>query len=73
MKEQIKRLQEGRHHDPFELLGVHPVGKGFKVVRVFIPQAEQVELVGVLEDSQAKPGRIPMERVSGTDIFEVTL
>ncbi len=73
MKEQIKRLQEGRHHDPFEVLGVHPAGKGFKVVRVFIPQAEQAELVGVAEDPQAEPGRIPMERISGTDIFEVTL
>ncbi|MEW6120286.1 MAG: 1,4-alpha-glucan branching protein GlgB [Pseudomonadota bacterium] len=53
------RLQTGTHHDPFEVLGVHPQPDGTIVVRVFMPQAEAVELAG---------GR--MARVAGTDCFE---
>jgi 1,4-alpha-glucan branching enzyme len=56
------RVQTGTHHDPFEVLGVHPQPGGTTVVRVFMPQAEAVELAG---------GR--MIRVAGTDCFELTL
>jgi 1,4-alpha-glucan branching enzyme len=37
-------LAEGRHRDPFALLGVHRVGK-LRVVRTFQPQAKQVDLI----------------------------
>ena len=37
-------LAEGRHRDPFALLGVHSVGK-LRVVRAFQPQAKQVDLI----------------------------
>ncbi|HQS83047.1 MAG TPA: 1,4-alpha-glucan branching protein GlgB [Thiobacillus sp.] len=56
------RVQTGTHHDPFEVLGGHPQPDGTTVVRVFMPQAEAVELAGTR-----------MIRVAGTDCFELTL
>ena len=37
-------LAEGRHRDPFALLGLHSVGKS-RVVRTFQPQAKRVDLI----------------------------
>jgi 1,4-alpha-glucan branching enzyme len=37
-------LAEGRHRDPFALLGIHSVGK-LRVVRTFQPQAKRVDLI----------------------------
>ena len=34
----IARLLEGRHHDPFAVLGRHPLGDGRVLVRVFAPE-----------------------------------
>ena len=39
----IERLEQGRLHDPFDLLGAHPVGKGWQV-RVWMPTAQTVTL-----------------------------
>ncbi len=58
----IMRVQTGTHHDPFEVLGVHSQADGTTVVRVFMPQAEAVELAGER-----------MARVAGTDCFERVL
>lgn len=55
----IERLQAGTHHDPFEVLGIHPTPDGGRVVRVFLPAAEAVEVAGG-----------PMTRIDGTDCFE---
>ncbi len=55
----IVRLQSGTHHDPFEVLGLHPQPDGSTLVRVFMPQAEAVEVAGAR-----------MTRVAGTDCFE---
>jgi hypothetical protein len=38
-------LIDGRHHDPFSLLGVHRVGRD-RVVRALQPHASKVELIG---------------------------
>ncbi len=38
-----RRIQEARHHDPFEVLGKHIIGNN-EVVRVFIPGASQVRI-----------------------------
>ncbi|MCA1979620.1 MAG: 1,4-alpha-glucan branching protein GlgB [Thiobacillus sp.] len=54
------RVQTGTHHDPFEVLGIHRAADGAAVVRVFMPQAEAVELAGRR-----------MARVAGTDCFEL--
>ncbi|MEN8213123.1 MAG: 1,4-alpha-glucan branching protein GlgB [Pseudomonadota bacterium] len=62
MNEQIERLQNGTHHDPFEFLGRHPDTDG-EVFRAFMPMAEEIELVGY--------GK--MTRVEGSDLFEAHL
>ena len=54
----LERLQQGRHHDPFDYLGRHPWHDGW-IVRAFLPHAEQVELEGAG----------PMHRVEGSDLF----
>jgi 1,4-alpha-glucan branching enzyme len=38
------RLAQGRHHDPFELLGLHPDGKDW-LLRTWLPGAQTVTLV----------------------------
>jgi 1,4-alpha-glucan branching enzyme len=60
MTESLKRLQDGLHHDPFELLGRHPLPGGGFVIRALMPSAESVSVTGGGE----------MERIEGTDLFE---
>jgi 1,4-alpha-glucan branching enzyme len=62
MSEILTRVQQGTHHDPFEWLGVHPAGNSH-VVRAFMPSAESLELDGIG----------PMQRVAGTDTFELVI
>ena len=61
--EALQRIQEGTSHDPFEVLGLHPVADGGKEVTTFLPAAETVELEGVG----------PMQRVEGTDCFRLRI
>jgi 1,4-alpha-glucan branching enzyme len=58
----LERLQQGRHHDPFDYLGCHPSNNGW-ILRTFMPSAEQVELQGI--------GK--MNRVEGSDLFVIRL
>ena len=58
--EPLRRIQEARHHDPFEVLGRHITGET-AIVRAYLPQAEQASLV---EADQS------MRRVPGSDFFE---
>ncbi len=58
----LERLQQGRHHDPFDYLGRHPLNQGW-IIRAFMPSAEQVEVAGLG----------PMNRVEGSDLFVVRL
>src|SRR3569832_288389 len=60
----IMRVQAGTHHDPFEVLGLHPQPDGRILIRAFLPAAEAVELAA----SGAR-----MTRVAGTDCFELLL
>lgn len=53
-------LQEGRHPDPFAVLGRHGCG-GQVIVRSFIPGAVQVWLTDVYQ---------PLQRLADTDLFE---
>jgi len=66
MNSDLERIQQGTHHDPFQVLGVHEDSKGSRVVRCFQPHAEQVELIGVGKNT-------PMKRIPGSDIFELKL
>jgi 1,4-alpha-glucan branching enzyme len=63
LNDAIKRLQRGEHHDPFEFLGRHADGLGNEIIRVFMPSAQEVTLVGF--------GK--MTRVDGSDLFEAQL
>ena len=62
MVEVLTRVQLGWHHDPFEWLGIHPERQAY-IVREFMPSAENVDLVGIG----------PLNRVEGTDTFELTI
>ena len=55
----LQRILEGRHHDPFSVLGVHQ-HDGKRIVRAFLPLAESVSI---------EPGGLPMQRLEGTDLF----
>ena len=57
--EEIVKVLEARHHDPFSLLGKHPFGDG-EVVRAFIPGAASVSIA---------EGNLPMTRVANSDFF----
>lgn len=49
LKEASQRLAQARHHDPFQVLGRHPVpGKADTILfRAFLPQATRASLKGV--------------------------
>ena len=57
----LQRLLEGRHHDPFELLGRHPLGPGQVVVRAHLPHTVSAGIAGT---------GLVLERIGDTDIFE---
>jgi len=59
---QLQMIAAATHHDPFSVLGRHD-----NTIRVFLPNAESVELV------QAKTaGLTAFRRISGTDVFELS-
>lgn len=58
LQKDIERLAAGRHHDPFEVLGIHQVGKTWEI-RVWLPTAESANI----------EGKIPLGRLEGTDLF----
>ena len=62
MVESLTKVQHGWHHDPFEWLGIHPARPGY-IIRAFMPSAESVDIVGIG----------PMQRVQGTDTFELNI
>ncbi len=57
---ELARIQEARHHDPFTVLGRH-TEDGQTLVRVFNPQALEVSIV---------EGDTPLERLGDSDFFE---
>jgi 1,4-alpha-glucan branching enzyme len=60
LDDELKRIRDARHHDPFAVLGRHPEGEQARV-RVFNPQAETVSIAD---------GNVQLERIPGTDFFE---
>ena len=55
------RLSEGRHHDPFSLLGRHSLGAEQAIIRAYIPDASRVFIEGI---SQSLPMQ-PVTAISG--------
>jgi 1,4-alpha-glucan branching enzyme len=60
LDEDLGKLIDARHHDPFAILGGHGEG-GDLVVRAFIPRAGAVSIV---------EGNLPLERVGASDLFQ---
>ncbi len=57
----LQRLMEARHHDPFELLGRHPLGPDEVVVRALLPHTAAVTIA---------EAELTLTRVGDTDLFE---
>ena len=60
MQVNLDRITQARHSDPFAVLGRHTLD-GHIVVRAYMPSASEVTLA---------EGNRPMQRLSGTDLFE---
>jgi 1,4-alpha-glucan branching enzyme len=63
---EIERIARGEHHDPFAVLGAHPVranGKQLWAVRAFLPGAEEASVV---HDG----GAVEMQRLHPEGFFE---
>jgi len=60
LSEDLRKIVEARHHDPFSVLGRHVEGKQV-VVRACFQDCTRVAIA---------EGDLPMERIPGTDIFE---
>ena len=56
------KIIEAKHHDPFSVLGRHPVDKLIKV-KLYLPYAESVSFAG---------GGPDIPRITGSDFFEYT-
>jgi len=70
-REQIDRVINSSHHDPFEILGVHPLAPeqgGGVVVRTFQPEADRV-----LVEESTTGMRFPMNRLADPGFFEVQI
>ncbi|MBE9103074.1 1,4-alpha-glucan branching enzyme [Vacuolonema iberomarrocanum] len=69
--EQIDRIVWNQHHDPFEILGPHPIQEGDKVVwniRAYLPEADKVSVI--LPDERTEH---PMHSTHHPHFFECAL
>ena len=68
--DQVRRIVFAYHHDPFEVLGAHPVvadGRTQIAIRVFLPDAREVI---ALDDAGAQ---YPLTRIHDHGFFEVLI
>lgn len=65
--DQFDAIAQGKHGDPFAILGVHHAGRR-RVVRTFQPQAKSVDLIDAGGETIAS-----MERVHGDGLFEARM
>ena len=68
--EKIGQLLEGRHENPFDVLGPHEVdnaGRRALAVRAFLPDSAQAWVLDPAHDG--RPGR-PMRRIHPAGVFE---
>ncbi|MEK7991398.1 MAG: 1,4-alpha-glucan branching protein GlgB [Thiotrichaceae bacterium] len=59
ISDDLQRIIDARHHDPFSVLGKH-TEKGKTIVRAYIPHAEEVTIA---------EGNLAMQRIPETDVF----
>jgi 1,4-alpha-glucan branching enzyme len=57
---ELQKIAEGRHHDPFAVLGRHAKGQD-AVVRAYMPHVTEVTVA---------EGALPLTRIEGSDFFE---
>lgn len=60
LDDELNRIREARHHDPFAVLGCHPKEDGV-CIRVFNPQAEAISIA---------EGGHSLTRIPNSDFFE---
>ncbi len=60
LADELMRISDARHHDPFSVLGRHTDGDQ-AVVRVFNPHATEVLIAD---------GALPLERLPGSAFFQ---
>ena len=58
----VQALIEGRHGDPFSILGPHPADGG-SIVRAFMPGARSVEVLG--RETDGEPDRLHLVHADG--------
>ena len=63
LDDESTKIMEAKHHDPFSVLGRHPLNDQQTKVKLYLPYAETV--------SFANGGPV-IPRISGTDFFEYT-
>ena len=59
LSDDLQKIVEARHHDPFAVLGRHASGKNTEV-RVYVPHALEVTIA---------EGGLALTRIEGTDLF----
>src|SRR3954451_1448859 len=65
---ELESLIQAKNKAPHQLLGMHPLGDGSGlVVRAFLPDAAQVDVVPTHE--KGKP-RIKLERIHASGVYE---
>jgi 1,4-alpha-glucan branching enzyme len=72
-RDQLDRILQGHHHDPFEVLGAHIVqmkGQPAVSIRACLPFAEQAWVVPSA-GRETDSGAAAMNRLEGTDFFEL--
>ncbi|HEY9051748.1 MAG TPA: 1,4-alpha-glucan branching protein GlgB [Gammaproteobacteria bacterium] len=60
LNDDLQRITAARHHDPFNVLGLHKKGKMAQLC-VYSPDTQKLS---------ALPGNIPLTRISNSDFFE---
>jgi len=60
LPQELERITQARHHDPFSVLGKHR-DRDTDLVRAFLPQADDVMIA---------EGNLRLQRITGTDLFE---
>jgi 1,4-alpha-glucan branching enzyme len=60
LENELERIAQARHHDPFSVLGKHR-DQDLELVRVFLPQANDVMIA---------EGNVRLERIPDSDLFE---
>ena len=71
LPQDVLKIIEARHFDPFSVLGKHSLedGSNQEIVRVFIPRARAVFLNNEINNEKSDQG-IELQRIRETDLFQ---